>query len=158
MGQHASPRPSELDEAASLTTKHALDSTEMLKSGEEQLLNSCESAKTTCDSQDVADAPPISSISTGEEQEAQTEQEGSVCPNPVGEETLRRPDSLKGIQSFQRSHSDLVSLGLAFPAQNSSLAVARWPSVTDRTAPNDDADSYTYSPGYDQTLSKPNDR
>lgn len=156
MGQHASPRPCEGDEAVYLTTKHAQDSTEILRSEEEQLLNSCESVKTICDSHDVVDSLPISSISIGEEQEAQTEQEGSVCL--VGEETLRRPDSLKGIQSFQRSHSDLVSLGLAFPTQNSSLAVARWPSITDRSAPNDDADSYTYSPGYDQTLSKPSDR
>ncbi|MCJ8730848.1 hypothetical protein PDJAM_G00189080 [Pangasius djambal] len=163
MVQHASskasPRPRELDESASLTAQHVLDSTEMLKGGEEQLLNSCESAKTICDSQDVVDEVlHTSSISTGEEQEAQTEQEGSVSTDSVGEETLRRPDSLKGIQSFQRSHSDLASLGLAFPAQNSSMAIARWPSITDRTAPNDDVESYTYSPGCDRTHSKASDR
>ncbi|MCI4376677.1 hypothetical protein PGIGA_G00191140 [Pangasianodon gigas] len=163
MVQHASskasPRPRELDEAASLTVQHVLDSTEMLKGGEEQLLNSCESAKTICDSQDVVDEVlHTSSISIGEEREAQTEQEGSVSTDSVGEETLQRPDSLKGIQSFQRSHSDLASLGLAFPAQNSSMAVARWPSITDRTAPNDDVESYTYSPGCDRTHSKASDR
>ncbi|XP_060781470.1 lysosomal-trafficking regulator isoform X4 [Neoarius graeffei] len=163
MGQHASskasPRPRELDEATSLTAQHVLDSSEMLKGGQEQLLNSCESAKTICDSQDVADeVPHTSSISIGEEQEAQTEQEGSVSTDSVGEEALRRPDSLKGIQSFQRSHNDLASLGLAFPAQNSSMAIARWPSITDPTAPNDDMESYTYSPGYDRTQSKASDR
>lgn len=162
MGQHTSSktslRPCELDEAALLTAQHVLGSIEMLKGGEEQLLNSCESAKTICDSQYVVDEVPISSMSLGEEQEAQIEQEGSIGTNSVGEEALRRPDSLKGIQSFQRSHSDLASLGLAFPAQNSSMAVARWPSITDRTAPNDDTESYTYSPGYDQTHSKASDR
>ncbi|XP_053476690.1 lysosomal-trafficking regulator isoform X6 [Ictalurus furcatus] len=155
----ASSRPRELDEADSLIPQHVLDSTEMLKGGEEQLLNSCESAKTICVSQDVVDeVPHTSTISMGEEQEAETEHAGSVSTDSVGEEALRRPDSLKGIQSFPRSHSDLASLGLAFPAQNSSMAVARWPSITDRTAPDDDVESYTYSPGYDRTHSKASDR
>lgn len=155
----ASSRPRELDEADSLIPQHVLDSTEILKGGEEQLLNSCESAKTICVSQDVVDeVPHTSTISMGEEQEAETEHAGSVSTDSVGEEALRRPDSLKGIQSFPRSHSDLASLGLAFPAQNSSMAVARWPSITDRTAPDDDVESYTYSPGYDRTHSKASDR
>lgn len=155
----ASPRSPELDEATSLTAQHVLDSTEILNFAEEQLLYSCESAKTICDSEDVVvEVPHTSSISIGEEQEAQTEQKGSVSTGSVVEEVMRRPDSLKGIQSFQRSHRDLASLGLAFPAQNSSMAVAHWPSITDRTVPNDDAESYTYSPGYDQTRSKANDR
>lgn len=163
MGQHpscrASPRPREIDEATSLTAQHVLDSSEMLKGGQEQLLNSCESAKTICDPQDVTDEVlHTSSISIGEEREAQTEQEGSVSTDSVGEEALRRPDSLKGIRSFQRSHNDLASLGLAFPAQNSSMAIARWPSITDPAAPNDDMESYTYSPGYDRTHSKASDR
>lgn len=163
MGQqsscNASPGPCELDEAVSLAAQHALEGTEMLKGGEKQLLNSYESAKAVCNSQDVGDeVPHTSSISIGEEKEAQTEQEANVGTKLAGDGALRRPDSLKGIQSFQRSHSDLASLGLAFPAQNSSMAVARWPSITDRTAPNDDTESYTYSPGYDQTHSKANDR
>ncbi|XP_058238437.1 lysosomal-trafficking regulator isoform X2 [Hemibagrus wyckioides] len=164
MGQHvsskASPRPCELDEAASLTAQQSgNDSTELLKGREEQPLNSCESAKTVCDSLDAVDEVRHTfSISMGEEQEAQTEQEGSVSTDSVGEEALQRPDSLKGIQSFQRSHSDLASLGLAFPGQNSSVAVGRWPSITDRTTPNDDVESYTYSPGYDRTHSKASER
>lgn len=160
MGQHvsskASPRPCELEEAASLTAQHAFDSTEMLKGREEQPLNICESAKTVCDSLDAVDEVRHTfSISMGEEQEAQAEQEGT---DSVGEEALQRPDSLKGIQSFQRSHSDLASLGLAFPGQNSSVAVGRWPSITDRPPPNDDVESYTYSPGYDRTHSKASER
>ncbi|KAF7710729.1 hypothetical protein HF521_009601 [Silurus meridionalis] len=144
---NASPRPCELDEATSLTAQQGLDSTKMRKDGEEQILNTSESAKTISDPQDVGDEVPHTSfISTGEEPEAQTELEGSISTESIG------------IQSFQRSHSDLASLGLAFPAQNSSMAVARWPSIADRTAPNDDVESYTYSPGYDRAHSKASDR
>lgn len=157
MGQHAysktSPMPCELDEAVPLTEQHILDSKEMLKGKEGQLLNSHVSAKTLCDSQDVVDR-----LCQAEVHEAQTEQEGSVSTDLIGNKALQRPDSLKGIQSFQKSHSDLASLGLAFPAQNSSMAVGQWPSITDHTASNDDMDSYTYSPGYDQTHSKASDR
>ncbi|KAI4900261.1 hypothetical protein NFI96_016679 [Prochilodus magdalenae] len=135
-----SPKP----DVESLTTK------ETLKQGEDEpLLSSCESAKTICDTQ-------TPSISMNVEQEAQVVSsaensaitESEELAHLVSEEAPRRPDSLKGIQSFQRSQSDLASLGLAFPAQNGSLAIARWPSVTDRTAPSDDWESYTYSPGY----------
>lgn len=70
------------------------------------------------------------------------------------DEAPRRPDSLKGIQSFQRSHSNLASLGLAFPAQNGSLAIGRWPTATDRGSMPEDWESYTYSPGYERAHSK----
>lgn len=147
MGQHASskasPKVCELDEAAPLTVQHVLNITGMLKGVEEQLLNSCESAKTICDSEDV-----VNEI-------LQAEQKCTVSTDSAGEEAVQRPDSLKGIQSFQRSHSNLASLGLAFPAQNNS--VSHWPTMTDRTTPHD-AESYTYSPGYDQIHSKDSDR
>uniref|UniRef100_A0A673MIE1 Lysosomal-trafficking regulator-like n=1 Tax=Sinocyclocheilus rhinocerous TaxID=307959 RepID=A0A673MIE1_9TELE len=123
-------------EGTSLSTQHALGSTETLKrAGDEQLLSSCESAKTICDSQNVGAGSPVDSEDHF---------------NWTSEEAPRRPDSLKGIQSFQRSHSNLASLGLAFPAQNGSLTIARWPTVADRAAPPDDWESYTYSPGYDR--------
>ncbi len=72
----------------------------------------------------------------------------------ASDEAPRRPDSLKGIQSFQRSHSNLASLGLAFPAPNGSLAIARWPSAADRGSMPEDWESYTYSPGYERAHSK----
>ncbi|XP_051503760.1 lysosomal-trafficking regulator isoform X2 [Myxocyprinus asiaticus] len=138
----------------------ATGSTETLKRvGDEQLLSSCESAKTICDSQNVCSEEEggvagnrTPSISVEEENEG-------IVSSPVesedhfdwtSEEAPRRPDSLKGIQSFHRSHSNLASLGLAFPAPNGSLAIARWPTVADRVAPSDDWESYTYSPGYDR--------
>lgn len=161
MGQHTTSktpfRSRDLDEAAFLTAQHVIDSTQMVKREEEQLPNSCESAKVICDSQDAVDEiPDTSSMSLGEIQETQTK--ANVNTDNGGEEALRRPDSLKGIQSFQRSHSDFASLGLAFPTQNSSMAVARWPNITERTALNDDIENYTYSPGYDQAHSKASNR
>uniref|UniRef100_A0AAY5EIP1 Lysosomal trafficking regulator n=1 Tax=Electrophorus electricus TaxID=8005 RepID=A0AAY5EIP1_ELEEL len=117
------------DKGVILTTQQALSSND--NGDNENLLSSCESVKTIY-------------------------QEARAGSSAEGEEALRRPDSLKGIQSFQRSQSNLASLGLAFPAQNSSLAIVRWPSVTDRPAPCDDWESYTYSPGYERMHSKAN--
>ncbi|XP_056326307.1 lysosomal-trafficking regulator isoform X1 [Danio aesculapii] len=150
----------EPDGGASLCTQQALGSTETLKrAGDEQLLSSCESAKTICDSP-IAGADEegsimgnrTPSISVEEEQDgpAGSPAESEEHFDWTSEEAPRRPDSLKGIQSFQRSHSNLASLGLAFPAQNGSLTIARWPTVADRAAPPDDWESYTYSPGYDR--------
>ncbi|XP_007551564.1 lysosomal-trafficking regulator isoform X1 [Poecilia formosa] len=150
----------------SLASQQALGSTETLKKvgGDEQLLSSCESAKTICDSKDAGDggAPQTPSISVEEDRDESAEvdslAEGSVggveSEDWASEEAPRRPDSLKGIQSFQRSHSNLTSLGLAFPFPNGSLAVARWPSAADRASMPEDWESYTYSPGSDRTHSK----
>lgn len=181
--------------ASSLASQQVLGSTETLKrggggAGDEQLLSSCESAKTICDSVDSGGVtalepdgrlrPPSINIeeeeddSNGHEDESRQQEEGpggeadhaSLADGSlsaesedrfdwVGEDAApRRPDSLKGIQSFQRSQSNLASLGLAFPAQNGSLAIGRWPSVADRTPLPDDWESYTYSPGYERAQSK----
>uniref|UniRef100_A0A671SVS4 Lysosomal-trafficking regulator-like n=1 Tax=Sinocyclocheilus anshuiensis TaxID=1608454 RepID=A0A671SVS4_9TELE len=143
-----------------LHTQHALGSMETLKrTGDEQLLSSCESAKTICDSQNVGGDEESSVTGNRTPSISVEEEHDGPAGSPVdsedhfswtSEEAPRRPDSLKGIQSFQRSHSNLASLGLAFPAQNGSLTIARWPTVADRAAPPDDWESYTYSPGYDR--------
>lgn len=146
-----------------------LGSTETLKKagGEEQLLSSCESAKTICDSKEAAEGggPRTPSISVEEERDEAVEVD-SLAEGSVGmaesddrfdwasDEAPRRPDSLKGIQSFQRSHSNLTSLGLAFPAPNGSLAIGRWPTAADRASVPEDWESYTYSPGYERAQSK----
>ncbi|XP_061142005.1 lysosomal-trafficking regulator isoform X3 [Syngnathus typhle] len=156
-------------ERESLTAQHALGSTETLKKGggDEQLLSSCESAKTICDSRDIGNegSRRTPSISVEEERDEATEVD-SLAEGSVGvveseerldwasDEAPRRPDSLKGIQSFQRSHSNLASLGLAFPAPNGSLAVSRWPSAADRSSVPEDWESYTYSPGCERAHSK----
>ncbi|XP_031435189.1 lysosomal-trafficking regulator isoform X2 [Clupea harengus] len=171
---------------ASLASQQVLGSTETLKrGGDEQLLSSCESAKTICDSVDSGDGtgatatepvvmrPPViinvEEDGQDEPQQQQQEEGGDAEHSPAdgslsaesedrfdwaSEDAPRRPDSLKGIQSFQRSQSNLASLGLAFPAQNGSLAIGRWPSVADRTPLPDDWESYTYSPGYERAQSK----
>ncbi|XP_035260055.1 lysosomal-trafficking regulator-like isoform X3 [Anguilla anguilla] len=165
------PHPAEGAEPGPATPRQRAQqgSTETLRrSGEEPLLSSCESAKTLCDS-----CPPNTpSISVEEEPEEEGEEPEGRAPgeagpespgdgsgeersDSAGDEALRRPDSLKGIQSFQRSQSNLASLGLAFPAQNGSLAIGRWPSLADRaSALPEDWESYTFSPGYERARSK----
>lgn len=153
-------------EAGALQT---LGSTETLKkaAGDEQLLSSCESAKTICESREIGEegARRTPSISVEEERDEAAEvdslAEGSVGVTEsddrfdwASDEAPRRPDSLKGIQSFQRSHSNLASLGLAFPASNGSLAIGRWPTAADRSSMPEDWESYTYSPGYERAHSK----
>lgn len=156
---------------SSLANLQALGSTETLKrAGDEVLLSSCESAKTICDSKsdckDAGEGPLRTPSISVEEERDDTAEVDSLADGSVGvaesedrldwatEETPRRPDSLKGIQSFQRSHSNLASLGLAFPAQNGSLAISRWPSAADRGSVPEDWESYTYSPGYERVHSK----
>ncbi|KAM4729225.1 lysosomal-trafficking regulator isoform 1-T1 [Anableps anableps] len=163
---HGSSSDAAEGDDVSLTSQQALGSTETLKKagGDEQLLSSCESAKTICDSKDAGEgaAPRTPSISVEEERDEAADvdslAEGSVgvveSEDWTSEEAPRRPDSLKGIQSFQRSHSNLTSLGLAFPFPNGSLAVARWPSAADRASMPEDWENYTYSPGSDRTHSK----
>ncbi|XP_067381634.1 lysosomal-trafficking regulator isoform X1 [Channa argus] len=156
-------------DGVSLNSQQALGSTETLRKGggEEHLLSSCESARTICESKDLSEggAPRTPSISVEEERDEAAEVD-SLAEGSVGitesedrfdwasDEAPRRPDSLKVIQSFQRSHSNLTSLGLAFPAANGSLAVGRWPTAADRGSLPEDWESYTYSPGYERTHSK----
>ncbi|XP_048862942.1 lysosomal-trafficking regulator isoform X4 [Brienomyrus brachyistius] len=127
----------------SLSSQQTQSSTETIRQGTEGgpggegLLSSCESARTLCNSQEA--------LSVAAEGEPELEEH---------EEGLRRPDSLRGIQPFQRSQSNLASLGLAFPAQNGGLAAGRWPSLADRNALPEDWESYTFSPGYERTFSK----
>uniref|UniRef100_A0AAX7SE80 Lysosomal trafficking regulator n=1 Tax=Astatotilapia calliptera TaxID=8154 RepID=A0AAX7SE80_ASTCA len=136
----------------------ALGSTETLKKGggDEQLLSSCESAKTICEDKDAGEGatPRTPSISVEEERDEAAEVDSLADGSWVMDEAPRRPDSLKGIPSFQRSHSNLASLGLAFPATNGSLTISRWPTAADRSSIPEDWESYTYSPGYERAHSK----
>ncbi|KAM9727298.1 lysosomal-trafficking regulator isoform 1-T3 [Menidia menidia] len=168
LGNGSSSEAGESD-GVSLTSQQTLGSTETLKKvgGDEQLLSSCESAQTICDSKDAGEGVALRtpSISVEEERDEAAEVD-SLAEGSVGvaesedrfdwasDEAPRRPDSLKGIQSFQRSHSNLASLGLAFPVPNGSLAAGRWPSAADRGSMPEDWESYTYSPGYERAQSK----
>uniref|UniRef100_A0A6Q2Z3L6 Lysosomal trafficking regulator n=1 Tax=Esox lucius TaxID=8010 RepID=A0A6Q2Z3L6_ESOLU len=142
-------------EGATFPPHRELGSTETLKrsgGGEEQLLSSCESVKTICDSREGREAARTPSVSIEEVEGGDVEGEDRF--DWATDEAPRRPDSLKGIASFQRSTSNLASLGLAFPAQNGSLVLGRWPSVADRATLPEDWESYTYSPGYEKSYSK----
>ncbi|XP_034518369.1 lysosomal-trafficking regulator isoform X4 [Ailuropoda melanoleuca] len=72
--------------------------------------------------------------------------------SPGEESCPRRPDYLKGLASFQRSHSTIASLGLAFPPQNGSAAVGRWPSLVDRNT--DEWENFAFSLGYEPNSSQ----
>uniref|UniRef100_A0AAX7TIE5 BEACH domain-containing protein n=1 Tax=Astatotilapia calliptera TaxID=8154 RepID=A0AAX7TIE5_ASTCA len=157
LGRSSSNEAAEGD-GASLATHQALGSTETLKKGggDEQLLSSCESAKTICEDKDAGEGatPRTPSISVEEERDEAAEVDSLADGSWVMDEAPRRPDSLKGIPSFQRSHSNLASLGLAFPATNGSLTISRWPTAADRSSIPEDWESYTYSPGYERAHSK----
>ncbi|XP_033874007.3 lysosomal-trafficking regulator-like isoform X2 [Acipenser ruthenus] len=146
--------------------------TETLKWAKEDLLiSSCESAKTVCDSGELPPCQNSALVNSPEAASSPSQEDedtagGSGEESPLGLESedrfespggegVRRPDSLKGIHSLQRSQSNFASLGLAFPAQNGALAIARWPSLSDRGVLPEDWESYAYSPAYDCTFSKP---
>lgn len=136
---------------------NSLASAETLKKDKEgAFLSSCESAKTVCETEPALSArTSINGIPKGtlgfpgvkvDHKELGAEPR-SEDDSPGDESCLRRPDYLKGLASFQRSHSTIASLGLAFPSQNGSAAVGRWPSLVDRNP--DDWENFAFSLGYE---------
>ncbi|XP_047376057.1 lysosomal-trafficking regulator isoform X2 [Sciurus carolinensis] len=143
-------------------TQNPLGEFDMLKIGKEDpFISSCESAKTVCEveatlaAQNYASVVPKGTLGSpvvrvdpkdlGAEPRSEDDSPGDEsCP--------RRPDNLKGLASFQRSHSTIASLGLAFPSQNGSAAVGRWPSLIDRST--DDWEHLAFSLGYESNYSR----
>lgn len=71
----------------------------------------------------------------------------------TGDESCpRRPDYLQGLASFQRSHSTVASLGLAFPSQNGSAALGRWPTLVDGNT--EVWESFAFPLGYEPNYSR----
>lgn len=142
-----------------------LGSSETLKKGpEDAFLSSCESAKTVCETE----AGPSGQVSVSGVPKGALEcpaakvdaKESGAEPrsdddSPGDESCPRRPDHLKGLASFQRSHSTSASLGLAFPPQDGSAAVGRWPSLADRDA--EVWGNATFSLGYEPDYTRPAD-
>ncbi|KAG2467234.1 LYST regulator, partial [Polypterus senegalus] len=147
-------------------------STETLKRiCDDSLVSSCESAKTVCSFEELSqlgntdkselypstvEAPDIqgsTGVAFGNEEVCFADQDSEDKADSVVDENIKRPDSLKGIQSFQRSQSNFASLGLAFPAQNGNLAICRWPSMADRNMLPEDWENYTISPAYERSYS-----
>ncbi|XP_074079064.1 lysosomal-trafficking regulator [Macrotis lagotis] len=135
---------------------------EILKKVHEEIfISSCESAKTLCESEEL----PSPQIFVNDVPKSESEEYPSFVldnkdpiadlrldgESPGDEFSLRRPDNLKGLSSFQRSQSTIASLGLAFPSQNGSSAVARWPSLADKNIVPEDWENFTFTPGYEQT-------
>uniref|UniRef100_A0A8C4L654 Lysosomal trafficking regulator n=1 Tax=Equus asinus asinus TaxID=83772 RepID=A0A8C4L654_EQUAS len=136
-----------------------LGSSETLKTGKEDaFLSSCESASTVCEMEAVLPAQasvngvPKGSLGFPVVKELGAEPR-SDDDSPGDESCPRRPDYLKGLASFQGSHSTIASLGLAFPSQNGAAAVGRWPSLVDRNTDDWEnlAFSLRYEPNYNRT-------
>ncbi|XP_055491132.1 lysosomal-trafficking regulator isoform X3 [Leucoraja erinacea] len=63
---------------------------------------------------------------------------------------VNRPDSLQGLQMFQRSQSNFTGLGLAFPSQNGSLVGGHLPSVVGMNLIPEEWESFGFSPLYER--------
>ncbi|XP_025864507.2 lysosomal-trafficking regulator isoform X1 [Vulpes vulpes] len=149
--------------AASQAEKlNSLASSETLKKGKEDaLVSSFDSAKAVCEMEAALSArTSINGVPKGtlgflgvkgyhKELAAELRSDDD---SPGDESCPRRPDYLKGLASFQRSHSTIASLGLAFPSQNGSAAVGRWPSLVDRNT--DDWENFAFSLGYEPYSSR----
>ncbi|NXX39556.1 LYST regulator, partial [Tricholaema leucomelas] len=118
---------------------------------EETFLSSCESAKTVCDSE-LTSAETFEEIAKEELSENAFEckkadadlkcsEGGGAAPEP----SLRRPDNLKGVPSFQKTQSNFAGLGLAFSIHGGSSAIARWPSFADKNVLPEDSENLAFS-------------
>lgn len=137
------------------------ESSETIKRVQEELfLSSCESAKTVCDSEltsaetfeDIAKEVELSENAL-ESKEADTDLKcnEAAAAGGAAEASLRRPDNLKGLPSFQKGQSNFAGLGLAFSVLGASSAIARWPSLADKNVLPEDWDSLAFSSANENT-------
>ncbi|XP_037366283.1 lysosomal-trafficking regulator [Talpa occidentalis] len=137
--------------------RNHLDSSDTLIKGKEDVsISSCESAKTVCEMEALLSAQaPVNGVTKGTlrfpEAKVNHKELGaeprSDSDSPGDESCPRRPDYLKGLPTLQQSHSTVASLGLAFPSQNGSATIGRWPSLIDRNT--DDWENFAFSLGYE---------
>ncbi|KAM6355196.1 lysosomal-trafficking regulator [Podargus strigoides] len=133
-------------------------SSETIKRVQEQLfLSSCESANTVCDSE-LTSAETFEDIAKEELSEnafESKEVDADLKCNEGGgaaaEPLLHRPDNLKGLPSFQKSQSNFAGLGLAFSVHGGSSAIARWPSIADKSVLPEDWESLAFSSAKENT-------
>ncbi|XP_006746210.1 lysosomal-trafficking regulator [Leptonychotes weddellii] len=142
---------------------NSLVSSETLKKGKEDaFVSSFESAKAAYETEaDLSARASVNGVPKGtlgfpavkvDHKELAAEPR-SDDDSPGDESCPRRPDYLKGLASFQHSHSTSASLGLAFPSQNGSAAVGRWPSLVDRNT-TDEWENFAFSLGYEPDSSR----
>ncbi|XP_055569490.1 lysosomal-trafficking regulator isoform X2 [Falco cherrug] len=122
---------------------------------EELFLSSCESAKTVCDSE-LTSAETFEDIakeelSENEGKEVDTDLKCNEGGAAAAEPSLRRPDNLKGLPSFQKSQGNFAGLGLAFSVHGGSSAIARWPSFADKNVLPEDWESLAFSSSNENT-------
>lgn len=137
-----------------------VESSETIKRVQEELfLSSCESAKTVCDSEltsaetfeDIAKEVELSENAL-ESKEADADLKcNEAGTGGAAEVSLRRPDNLKGLPSFQKGQSNFAGLGLAFSVLGASSAIARWPSFADKNVLPEDWDSLAFSSANENT-------
>uniref|UniRef100_A0A8B9C326 Lysosomal trafficking regulator n=1 Tax=Anser brachyrhynchus TaxID=132585 RepID=A0A8B9C326_9AVES len=128
---------------------------ENIKRVQEDLLSSCESAKTVCDSELTSvetfeDIPKEEELFENESKEADVDlkcNEGGAAAEPL----LRRPDHLRGLTSLQKSQSNFAGLGLAFSVHGGSSAIARWPSFADKNVLPEEWESLAFSSSTENT-------
>ncbi|XP_029450120.1 LOW QUALITY PROTEIN: lysosomal-trafficking regulator-like [Rhinatrema bivittatum] len=125
---------------------------------EELVISNCESAETVCISEELSALSSFVEIAKeelnlpvfyGDNKDA--DREHSFGDEDAGDESfLCRPDHLKGLSSFQRSHSNLTTLGLAFSAQSGSSTIARWPSTAEQNLVDEEWENFAFPPLYEQ--------
>ncbi|XP_074719287.1 lysosomal-trafficking regulator isoform X3 [Strix uralensis] len=133
-------------------------SSETVKKVQELFLSSCESAKTVCDSE-LTSAETFEDIAkeelsenTFESKEADADLKCNEGGGTAAETSLRRPDNLKGLPSFQKSQGNFAGLGLAFSIHGGeSSAIARWPSFADKNILPEDWESLAFSSANENT-------
>uniref|UniRef100_A0A663MZ26 Lysosomal trafficking regulator n=1 Tax=Athene cunicularia TaxID=194338 RepID=A0A663MZ26_ATHCN len=141
-----------------------IGSSETVKKVQEELfLSSCESAKTVCDSE-LTSTETFEDIAKEELSENTFDSKADAdlkCYEGSGtaaETSLRRPDNLKGLPSFQKSQSNFAGLGLAFSVHGGgSSAIARWPSFADKSILPEDWESLAFSSANENTQ-KPSEK
>lgn len=140
---------------------------------DEVYLSSSESTKTLCESEKGAFTRTVIAHDHIEESLERVVEAGSpavvnikIDVEHVTDETLsalepelkqegsgdgvNRPDSLQGLQMFQRSQSNFTGLGLAFPSQNGSLVGGHLPSVVGMNLIPEEWESFGFSPLYER--------
>ena len=127
------------------------------KDKEDAFISSCESAKTVCETEPALSArASVNGVPKGTLEflgvRVDHKELGAEPKSEDDESYPRRPDHLKGLASFQQSHSTIASLGLAFPSHNGSAAVGRWPSLLDRNP--DDWENFAFSLSYQPNSSR----
>uniref|UniRef100_A0A8D0HE81 Lysosomal-trafficking regulator n=1 Tax=Sphenodon punctatus TaxID=8508 RepID=A0A8D0HE81_SPHPU len=149
------------DSADPLEKASYVESSKTLKRIQEELfISSCESAKTVVDSElstetfvEISKEELELSETMSESKEENTELKSNE-DGAAAEPSLCRPDNLKGLPSFQKSHANFAGLGLAFFVHSGS-AIARWPSLTDKNVVPEEWESLNFSSVSERTFQKP---